>query len=69
MASIIPARHSTRRKPHPGKRVVFVTPYQNAAKEEAEKQNKKGLKTEIKKEIDDMGKTVYTVYVFEGGFI
>ncbi len=52
-----------------GKRVIFVTPYEIAAKEEAEKASKKGLRPEIKKEKDDTGAVVFVVYVFEGGFV
>ncbi len=51
-----------------GKRVVFVTPYAVAAKEEAEKYIKRGIKTEIKKEKDDTGKYVFVIYIFEGMF-
>ena len=51
-----------------GKRVVFVTPYAVAAKEEGEKHAKMGKKVEIKKEKNDMGEAVYVVYVFEMGF-
>jgi len=48
-----------------GKRVVYVTPYANSAKEEAEKYAKQGIKAEIKLEKDDAGKRVYVVYIFE----
>ena len=48
-----------------GKRVVYVTPYANSAKEEAEKYEKQGIKAEIKLEKDDTGKKVYVVYIFE----
>lgn len=48
-----------------GKKVVFVTPHRVAAKEEAEKYEKKGIKVEIKKEPDDTGKIVFVVYIFE----
>jgi hypothetical protein len=48
-----------------GKRVVYVTPFRNSAKEEAEKYAKKGVRVEIKKEPDDTGKMVFVVYVFE----
>ncbi|VVB57085.1 Uncharacterised protein [uncultured archaeon] len=51
-----------------GKRVVFVTPYAKAAEEEAKKQRDRGFKTEVKKERDDTGTYVYTVFIFEGGF-
>ncbi len=51
-----------------GKKVVFVTPHAVAAKEEAEKYTKKGLRTEVKKEKGDDGVYVFVVYVFEGGF-
>jgi hypothetical protein len=51
-----------------GKRVVFVTPYAVAAKEEGEKQSKKGFRVEVKKERNDMGEIVYVVYVFDLGF-
>ena len=57
-----------RGKGHPGKRVVFVTPYAVAAKEEADKYEKMGKKVEVKKEKNDMGEYVYVVYVFEMGF-
>ena len=56
------------RKGHGGKRVVFVTPDQKAAEEEAKKHSERGLKTEVKKEKDDTGKYVYTVFVFDMGF-
>ncbi len=58
----------TNRSVRAGKRVIFVTPYEVAAKEEAEKASKNGLRPEIKKEKDDTGTTVFVVYVFEGGF-
>ncbi|MEM4137559.1 MAG: hypothetical protein QXV64_02150 [Candidatus Anstonellaceae archaeon] len=48
-----------------GKKVVFVTPYLNSAKEEEKKWMDKGYKTEIKKEKDENGKVVFVVYVFE----
>ncbi|MFA5108201.1 MAG: hypothetical protein WC492_01560 [Candidatus Micrarchaeia archaeon] len=48
-----------------GKKVVFVTPFANAAKEEAIKQEKSGYKAEIKREKDDTGKYVFVVYIFE----
>ncbi|MFH0927501.1 MAG: hypothetical protein V1822_02880 [Candidatus Micrarchaeota archaeon] len=48
-----------------GKKVVYVTPHRNAAKEEEEKCRKKGFKTEIKKEPDDTGSMVFVVYIFE----
>ncbi len=50
---------------HGGKRVAFVTPYQKSAEEEAKKYNDRGQRTEIKKEKDDTGTYVYTVFVFE----
>jgi len=55
-------------RPKMGKKVVFVTPYAVAAKEEGEKYSKRGIKVEIKKEKDDTGKSVYVVYIFEGMF-
>lgn len=55
-------------RPKTGKRVVFVTPYAVAAKEEADKYAKRGIKTEVKKEKDDTGKMVFVVYIFEGMF-
>ncbi|MFN3909949.1 MAG: hypothetical protein ACK4J0_01810 [Candidatus Anstonellaceae archaeon] len=48
-----------------GKRVVYVTPYLNSAKEEEKKWQDKGLKTEIAKEKDENSRTVFVVYVFE----
>jgi len=48
-----------------GKRVVFVTPHFNSAREEKEKHEKNGFRVEIKKEPDDKGRVVYVVYVFE----
>lgn len=51
-----------------GKRVVFVTHSYRAAEEEAKKYSEKGFRTEIKKEKDDTGTYVFTVFVFEGGF-
>lgn len=65
-----PAGDSFRRGParrgvHGGKRVVFVTPYLKSAEEEAKKHNERGQRTEIKKEKDDTGMYVYTVFVFE----
>ena len=42
--------YRTPSKPRTGKRVVFVTPYANAAKEEAEKHERKGFRVEIKQE-------------------
>ena len=48
-----------------GKKVVYVTPFRNAAKEEEAKYQKMGKKTEIKKEPDDTGKIVFVVYVYE----
>ena len=48
-----------------GKKVVFVTPYLNAAKEEKKKLEEKGYKVEIQKEKDDIGRIVYVVYIFE----
>ncbi len=53
---------------HGGKRVVFVTPYAKAAEEEAKKYSDRGFRTEIKKEKDDTGTYVFTVFVFEMGF-
>ena len=52
---------------HGGKRVVFVTPHFKAAEEEAKKHSDRGQRTEIKKEKDDTGMYVYTVFVFELG--
>ena len=52
---------------HGGKRVVFVTPHLKAAEEEAKKHSDRGQRTEIKKEKDDTGMYVYTVFVFEMG--
>lgn len=65
-----PAGGSFRRSParkgvRGGKRVVFVTPYLKSAEEEAKKHNERGQRTEIKKEKDDTGTYVYTVFVFE----
>ncbi len=57
----LPGRHGI----HAGKRVVFVTPYQKAAEEEAKKYSERGQRTEIKKEKDDTGTYVFTVFVFE----
>jgi hypothetical protein len=48
-----------------GKKVVFVTPYLNAAKEEKKKLEEKGFRVEIQKEKDDVGRIVYVVYIFE----
>ncbi len=62
----IPSRNGPARKAkHGGKRVVFVTPYQKSAEEEAKKYSDRGQRTEIKKEKDDTGTYVYTVFVFE----
>ena len=73
MAPIPPSRPGgakpvARRGVHGGKRVVFVTPYQKAAEEEAKKYSERGQRVEIKKEKDDTGTYVYTVFVFEMGF-
>jgi len=67
MVSLLPGGGRPRRKGHGGKRVVFVTPNPKAAEEEAKKHADRGLKTEIKKEKDDTGTYVYTVFVFEMG--
>lgn len=62
IAPIIPIK---RESAFHGKRVVYVTPHAVAAKEEAEKYTKRGLKTEIKKEKDDTGKLMFVVYIYE----
>ena len=61
-------RPMMRRGGHGGKRVVYVTPYQKSAEEEAKKYANRGFKTEIKKEKDDTGAYVFTVFVFEMRF-
>lgn len=65
MAPFPPRGGHGRRGIHAGKRVVFVTPYQKSAEEEAKKYSDHGQRTEIKKEKDDTGTYVYTVFVFE----
>ena len=67
MVSLLPGGGRPRRKGHGGKRVVFVTSHLKSAEEEAKKQTDRGFKTEIKKEKDDMGLYVYTVFIFESG--
>lgn len=62
-----PRRGAPHRGTHGGKRVVFVTPYLKSAEEEAKKHSDRGQRTEIKKEKDDTGTYVYTVFVFELG--
>ncbi len=67
MAPLPPPHNSmvARKIKHGGKRVVFVTPYLKSAEEEAKKHSERGERTEIKKEKDDTGTYVYTVFVFE----
>ena len=62
---IIPSSTQKRDNSKHGKKVVYVTPHQNSAKEEAAKYEKKGIRTEIARERDDAGKIVFVVYVYE----
>ncbi len=61
-------RSISRRGTHGGKRVVFVTPSAKSAQEEAKKYSERGMRTEVKKEKDDTGTYVFTVFVFDMGF-
>jgi hypothetical protein len=62
---VVPATTPKRDNAKHGKKVVYVTPHQNSAKEEAAKYEKKGIRNEIKREQDDTGKTVFVVYIYE----
>jgi len=68
MIPSLPGGGRPRRRMHGGKRVVYVSSSIRSAEEEAKKYADRGQRTEIKKEKDDTGVYVYTVFVFEGGF-
>jgi len=56
------AKYRSRRKKAAGKRIVYVTPYYEAAKEIALKHEKHGNLTMIEREYDDTGRLMYVVY-------
>lgn len=57
------AKYRARRRKSVGKKIVYVTPYYEAAKEVALKHEKQGSLTAIEREYDDTGRLMYVVYV------
>jgi hypothetical protein len=50
-----------------GKKIVYITPYRNAAIEMMKEYQRKGETVEVEKERDNEGNTMYVVYILARG--
>ncbi|VVB58845.1 Uncharacterised protein [Candidatus Anstonella stagnisolia] len=57
------AKYRSRRKKPVGKRIVYVTPHYEAAREVAAKYERAGSAAAIEKDYDETGRLMYVVYV------